>query len=95
MDPISEDLARVLNEQIALLALKLPPDEDHKYGFTCECGCGDIVPLTLAGLRESDGAWLDGHRPDRLVGSVMGEHTAVDPPRGQTQPPGSLNGPGS
>jgi hypothetical protein len=62
VDPIPGELARVLNEQIELLALKLPADDDHKYGFTCECGCGEIVPLTVAALREADGAWFDSHK---------------------------------
>jgi ribosomal protein L2 len=62
VDPIPGELARVLNEQIELLALKLPADDDHKYGFTCECGCGAIVSLTVA-AREADGACFDSHKP--------------------------------
>jgi hypothetical protein len=63
VDSIQRELARALNEQIALLATKLPPDGDHKYGFTCECGCGDIVPLTLLAFQEAAGGWIDGHEP--------------------------------
>jgi hypothetical protein len=56
-------LAKELNQQIRLLADRLPGDDDHKYGFSCEDGCGAIVPLTAAEYDAAGGAWAPGHKP--------------------------------
>jgi hypothetical protein len=37
---------------------------EHAYGFTCECGCGEIVRLSAIQFDNEGGAWLDGHRDD-------------------------------
>jgi len=68
VDPVSPELARALNEQIALLARKLAggDDPEYRYAFTCESGCGDIVSLSLVEYKAAGGAWLDGHRPAEL-----------------------------
>ena len=50
-----------LNEQIVRVAKTLPADSQHTYGFSCECGCGEVIPLTLTEY-EKHGAWVDGHR---------------------------------
>jgi hypothetical protein len=64
LEPVAPDLARALNKQIRTLAKLLGGREPgHKYGFLCECGCGETVQLT-ANRFDRDGAWLDGHKPD-------------------------------
>ena len=55
-------LARRLNEQIVRVAGMLPGGAEQEYGFTCECGCGETVTLSLSRLVE-DGAWVAGHKP--------------------------------
>jgi hypothetical protein len=57
-------VARKLNEQIRHLADMLPgaKDPNYKYGFSCECGCGKIVPLSVVEF-DRDGAWWKGHEP--------------------------------
>lgn len=54
-----------LNQQIRKMAALLPgaKDPNHKYGFSCECGCGTIVPLSATEFDREGGAWADGHRP--------------------------------
>jgi hypothetical protein len=51
-----------LNVQIRRLADLLPGGVEHEYGFTCECGCDEIVPISAAQFDSDGGAWLDGHR---------------------------------
>jgi hypothetical protein len=48
--------------QIVRLADMLPGGHEQAYGFSCECGCGEIVSIT-ADEYARDGAWLDGHDP--------------------------------
>ena len=55
--------ARALNVQIRRVAEMLPGGLEQEYGFSCECGCGEIVRLSGADLDRKSGAWLDGHRP--------------------------------
>jgi hypothetical protein len=55
-------LARRLNEQIVCVAEMLPAGTEHDYGFTCECGCGETVTLSLVNFVEG-GAWVVGHKP--------------------------------
>jgi hypothetical protein len=55
--------ARALNVQIRRIAEMLPGGLEHEYGFTCECGCGEIVRLSGTDLDPERGAWLDGHNP--------------------------------
>ncbi|HLY85291.1 MAG TPA: hypothetical protein VKO84_02085 [Gaiellaceae bacterium] len=51
-----------LNEQIVRVAEMLPKDAEDEYAFSCECGCGEIVTLSLS-QRSNAGAWLVGHKP--------------------------------
>jgi hypothetical protein len=50
--------------QIVRLAGLLPGGLEHAYGFSCECGCGEIVSITPDDY-EAGGAWLAGHNPIR------------------------------
>lgn len=62
LDP---ERVKALNQQIRVLADRLPgaKDPNHKYGFSCECGCGKIVPLSAPEFDQEGGAWADDHRP--------------------------------
>jgi hypothetical protein len=53
-----------LNMQIRRLAELLPGGLEHEYGFSCECGCGQIARLSAAEFDRGGGAWLDGHADD-------------------------------
>jgi hypothetical protein len=57
-------IARTLNMQIRRVADLVPGGLDHEYGFSCECGCGELARLSAAGFDRDGGAWLDGHRDD-------------------------------
>jgi hypothetical protein len=54
-----------LNQQIRYMASLLPGAKNphHVYGFSCECGCGKIVPLSATEFDRQGGAWTEGHRP--------------------------------
>jgi hypothetical protein len=58
----SED-TRDWNEQVRRLADNLPRSAETKFGFSCQCGCGAVVPLTSRNF-DANGAWADGHKPD-------------------------------
>jgi len=48
--------------QILRIAGMLNGGLTHEYGFTCQCGCGEMVQLSVADFKLANGAWLDGHR---------------------------------
>jgi prepilin-type processing-associated H-X9-DG protein len=50
------------NEQVRRLADNLSGSAETKFGFTCQCGCGTVVPLTSRNF-DANGAWADGHGP--------------------------------
>jgi hypothetical protein len=50
------------NEQIRRLADNLPRSEETKFLYSCQCGCGTVVPLTSRNF-DANGAWADGHEP--------------------------------
>jgi hypothetical protein len=64
--PPTADSAKAFNKQLCATAEALgglgEAGADHRYGFACECGCGETVKLTLTEYSEQGGAWLDGHR---------------------------------
>lgn len=62
--PRSAEAARAFNRQLRVTAEALGGlrGDDHRYGFVCECGCGETASLTLAGYDDQGGAWLEGHR---------------------------------
>ena len=51
------------NEQVRRLADILPDSADTRFGFICQCGCGEVVALTAATF-DAHGGWVDGHKPD-------------------------------
>lgn len=59
---LNQDAVRALNLQIRRLAELLPGGLEHAYGFSCECGCGEIVRLSATEFDHQGGAWLDGHK---------------------------------
>jgi hypothetical protein len=62
--PDTAEAAKRFNQALrrAAEALGARGTKDHHYAFLCECGCDEVVKLTLAEYDERDGAWLDGHR---------------------------------
>ena len=52
-----------LNMQIRRVAGMLPGALEHELGFSCECGCDEIVRLSAAAFDRSSGAWIEGHKP--------------------------------
>jgi hypothetical protein len=71
----SEEI-RDWNEQVRRLAASVPDSAETKFGFSCQCGCGKIVPLTSRNF-DANGAWADGHNPAPL--SIT---TLLPPPAG-------------
>jgi hypothetical protein len=59
---VNTGTAKALNMQICRLAEMLPGGLEHEYGFSCECGCGEIVSLSAANVSLKGGAWLKDHR---------------------------------
>jgi hypothetical protein len=58
---LATGITRALNMQIRRLADMLPGGLEHEYGFSCECGCGEIVLLPAAEFDLEHGAWVEGH----------------------------------
>lgn len=62
--PSTADAAKAFNKQLRATAEALGGlGVDHKYGFACECGCGETAKLSLAEYDEVGGALRDGHEP--------------------------------
>lgn len=61
--PQTPEAAKSFNEQLRVTVVAVAGEsaDGHEYGFLCECGCGETVPLVLADYDEQGGAWLDGH----------------------------------
>jgi hypothetical protein len=56
--------ARAANAQIIALAENLERGVgEQSVAFFCECGCRDIIPMTISRYRTKGGAWLPGHQP--------------------------------
>lgn len=63
--PNNPQAARAANAQIIALAESLDRGEgEQAIAFFCECGCGDIIPMTVSRYQAIDGAWLPGHKPE-------------------------------
>jgi hypothetical protein len=63
----SEDI-REWNERVRRLADMLTESADTRFGFICQCGCGEVVPLTAATF-DADGGWVEGHKPGSPPGA--------------------------
>jgi hypothetical protein len=37
---------------------------EQAIAFFCECGCRDIIPLTVSRYEAIGGAWLPGHKAE-------------------------------
>jgi len=62
--PGDPQAARGANAQIIALAENVDPGVgERSVAFFCECGCRDIIPMTISRYRAKGGAWLPGHQP--------------------------------
>jgi hypothetical protein len=59
---VDTEIARALNMQIRRLGGMLNGGLEHEYGFTCECGCGEIVQRSVLEFDREGGVWLVAHR---------------------------------
>ncbi len=58
-------VVRATNAQILVMAESLDRGEgEQAIAFFCECGCLDIIPMTVTRYKTIDGAWLPGHKPE-------------------------------
>jgi hypothetical protein len=57
------EIVKHVNLELRRLADQLPTVPDHRFGFNCECGCGQRVALTAAEYDWHEGAWADRHEP--------------------------------
>jgi len=64
------------NERLRRLADKLPHSEETKFAYSCQCGCGTVVPLTSRNF-DANGAWADGHKPPQ-ASDLEGEAPSLD-----------------
>jgi hypothetical protein len=63
--PGNPGAAKRANAQILALAKSLDRGEgEQAIAFFCECGCRDIIPLTISRYEAVGGAWLPGHKPE-------------------------------
>jgi hypothetical protein len=63
---VDSSSVRRWNEQVRKLA-GMVPDGLERYGFACECGCGETVGLTANQYDRAGGAWADGHKSAQPV----------------------------
>jgi hypothetical protein len=63
------------NEQVRRLAEMLPASAETRFGFSCECGCGNVVALTARDF-DANGAWADGHKPSTPPGPAAAQAVA-------------------
>jgi hypothetical protein len=59
--PPTAEAARSFNKQLRATAEALggSTEDDHQYGFICECGCGQTAMLTLTEYDRQGGARLE------------------------------------
>jgi hypothetical protein len=57
--------ARAANAHILAMAESLDRGEgEQAIAFFCECGCRDIIPITVSRYKTVGGAWLPDHKPE-------------------------------
>lgn len=63
--PSDAERAKSFNTQLRVTVVAVAGEsaDGHRYGFLCECGCGEPIRLVLAEYDLEGGAWLEGHRP--------------------------------
>ena len=62
--PNAARIVRATNAHILAMAESLDRGEgEQAIAFFCECGCMDIIPMTVSRYKTIDGAWLPGHKP--------------------------------
>lgn len=65
--PNNPQAARAANAQILAIAERRERGEgEQAIAFFCECGCRDIIPMTVSRYEANGGAWLPGHKPQAL-----------------------------
>ena len=57
----AEAFNRQLRETAAVLAGHA--GGGYPYAFVCECGCDQVVKISLPEYDREGGAWLEGHKP--------------------------------
>jgi hypothetical protein len=61
--PNNPQAARAANAQILAIAEHRKRGEgEQAIAFFCECGCRDIIPMTVSRYEAIGGAWLPGHK---------------------------------
>ena len=73
---MGSEVIRDWNERVRRLADSLQNSGETKFGFSCQCGCGTVVPLTSRNF-DANGAWADGHKPDAPPGLGAGHESSV------------------
>lgn len=66
---VAVEIARQANAHIRAMAEELDSvaGDERAVGFFCECGCLEIVDMTVATYKERSGAWIAGHLPTDLM----------------------------
>jgi hypothetical protein len=63
--PSKPETARATNAQFLAMAENRDASEgEQAIAFFCECGCRDIIPMTVSRYEAIGGAWLPGHTPE-------------------------------
>jgi hypothetical protein len=63
--PNNPQAARAANAQILAIAEHRERGEGERaIAFFCECGCRDIIPMTVSRYESIGGAWLPGHKQE-------------------------------
>jgi hypothetical protein len=63
--PNNSQAARAANAEILAMAENRSRGEGKQaIALFCECGCRDVIPLTISRYQAIGGAWLPGHKPE-------------------------------
>lgn len=64
---VTRETIRAVNRTIREFAADPRIPDDSDWEFFCECGCFQLVELSLAGFDEAGEVWAAGHEPARLL----------------------------